>query len=118
MMTRGLQQRRSASADPVHDAGISALDLGNLPPAPRRILRLLLRTRELTYPALCAAVEALPAAERLSRAELDAVLKRLIEQGWLSWRDSAHGPIYTVNLRRPAHRRLNQPIWEALTQDR
>jgi hypothetical protein len=113
-MDRGAKHHSRESADQRQAAGISLLDLGSLPPAPRRILRLLLRAGGMTYPKLCEAVEALPEADRLRQADLDEVLDRLIKQRWLIQRDSDQGSIYTVNLRRPARISLSQCLWDAV----
>src|SRR5579859_401087 len=63
--------------------GLSVLDLAALPSAQLRVMRVLLRGVELSYEALCDAIDTLPQAERLSRPELDATLGVLIEQQWL-----------------------------------
>ena len=51
--------------DKQKDGGITALDLADLPPALRKIMRLMLRRLQLSYPQLCEAMDAMPEAERL-----------------------------------------------------
>src|SRR5579859_7692446 len=63
--------------------GLSVLDLATLPSAQLRVMRVLLRGVEMSYEALCAAIDSLPKFEQLSRSELDATLRLLIEQQWL-----------------------------------
>ncbi len=102
--------------------GLSVLDLANLPPAHYKIMRLMLREVQLTYSKLCRVLEALPAAEQMSRTELDEVLKTLVHQQWLTYT----GDLYKANLRHKATRVLSdfQPprrktstlrgIWDSL----
>ncbi|MBN1149165.1 MAG: hypothetical protein JXA78_18035 [Anaerolineales bacterium] len=96
------------------EEGISALDLADLPPEMRRIMRLMLREVVMKYTDLCKAVEAMPAAQRLSRNELDSALKTLVEQNWLLRFGQAEMVSYKVNLRRKAGSQLGKDIWSAL----
>jgi hypothetical protein len=98
------------------EEGISAGDIAELPPALRKIMRMMLREVEMTYTAICAAVEAAPAAERLSRADLDQALKTLTAQGWLICRGEGEHLNYTVNLRRKAGSQLGSNFWNALDE--
>ena len=95
------------------EGGISALDLRDLPPGLRKVMRLMLREVEMTYPAIGEAMEAMPEAERLNRSELDQALEQLSKQGWLI-KLGEERITYKVNLRRKAGSTLAQGIWNAL----
>ncbi len=58
-------------------------DMLDLPPAQLKIMRLMLRQREMVYTDLVSELERLPAAERLSRLEIDVNLRELVALGWL-----------------------------------
>src|SRR5436190_1720073 len=95
------------------EGGISALDLKDLPPGLRKVMRLMLREVEMGYPAICEAMETMPEAERLNRSELDQALEQLSKQGWLI-KLGEERITYKVNLRRKAGSTLAQGIWNAL----
>ena len=64
------------------EGGISALDLRDLPAGLRKVMRLMLREVEMTYPAIGEAMETMPEAERLSRfiaGVLPPVLVKLVQ---------------------------------------
>jgi len=94
--------------------GITALDLADLPPALRKIMRLMLRKIQLKYSELCEAMEQMPEDERLSPADLDRSLKLLVEQAWLIQIGGNERAIYKVNLRRKSGSALAGGIWENL----
>ncbi len=96
------------------EEGITAGDIAELPQALRRIMRMMLREVEMTYAAICAATDAAPEAERLSRADLDEALKTLTAQNWLICRGEGEALNYTVNLRRKAGSQLGTSFWNAL----
>jgi hypothetical protein len=109
------------------DDGLAALDLLELPTALYRIMRLMLRHVEMDFVQLWKVIEALPEAERLTRAEVEEALRALIEQHWLIKTDTANLPTYRVNFRRKIGnvrsgftprakkgRSLPQGIWDAL----
>jgi hypothetical protein len=98
------------------EEGISAGDIAELPPALRRIMRMMLREVEMTYTAICTAMEAAPAADRLSRADLDQALKTLTLQSWLICRGEGDHLNYMVNLRRKAGSQLGSTFWNALDE--
>ncbi len=114
IMSRESEQRGSESDDQERGDGVSALDLETLPPTMRKVMRLMLRKIEMAYPDLCKAVEALPEADRLSRADLDEVLNKLIKQRWLIRMDKGRAIAYKVNLRRKAGSSLSKNIWDAI----
>ncbi len=96
------------------EEGISAIELSDLPPNLRRVMRMMLREVVMKYTDLVVAVEALPPAQRLSRAELDSALKVLVEQNWLLRYGEGDLMSFRVNLRRRAGSQLGQDIWSAL----
>lgn len=96
------------------EGGITALDLASLPPRLRKIMRLMLREVEMTYPELLEAIQAMPEADRLSQADLDHSLETLSKQGWLIRLGVEDLVTYRVNLRRKAGSKLTEGIWSAL----
>jgi hypothetical protein len=123
----GLPDRlQGQSDDPEREGGLSALDLAELPAVQRKIMRLMLRQVEMTYAELCRAAEAMPEAERLSRAELDEGLETLNGRHWLNRIEGPEHVSYKVNFRRKASRTLAKAnlrrtggarahdIWDAL----
>jgi hypothetical protein len=96
------------------EGGITALDLADLPPALRKIMRLMLRELQLNYPQLTEAVAALPEAERLASSELDQALDVLTQQSWLLRIGEGPKAIYKVNLRRKSGSTLASGIWNTL----
>jgi hypothetical protein len=95
------------------EGGLSVLDLAALPPAWRRLMRLMLREGEMTHAEICEAVEAMSEAERLSRAELEEALDLLSKNLWLI-RMGEERITYRPNLRRKAGSKLAQSIWASL----
>jgi hypothetical protein len=100
---------------------LNVLDIADLPPTQRKVMRFILRKVEMTYNELCDAIEALPEGERVSRADLDQVLQALMQDRWLVQTDGKEMlPSYRANLRRnvierepPKRERRN--IWDVLT---
>ncbi len=101
-------------ADKQTEGGITALDLADLPPALRKIMRLMLRELEMNYSRLCEAMDAVPEADRLSRADLDYALTTLSEQAWLIRIGEKEKAIYKTNMRRKAGSTLMDGIWSNL----
>jgi hypothetical protein len=96
------------------EGGITPLDLADLPPALRKIMRLMLRELQLNYPRLREAMEALPEGERLSHEDLDAALFTLTQQYWLIRIGENEKAIYKVNLKRKPGSTLAAGIWSSL----
>jgi hypothetical protein len=96
------------------DAGISPLDLAGLPPALRRIMRMMLREVEMSYAQLVQIIADMPERDRLTQSELDDTLKQLTHDGWLIRLGVEDLVTYKVNLRRKAGSSLAQGIWAAL----
>lgn len=102
--------------DKQQEGGITALDLADLPPALRKIMRLMLRRLQLNYPQLCEAMDATPEGERLSRADLDLSLDTLTRQAWLIRLGEGQKAIYKVNLRAKSGSTLASGIWTSLDE--
>jgi hypothetical protein len=98
------------------EGGITALDLADLPPALRKIMKLMLRQLQMSYPQLCEAMDAMPEADRLSRAELDRSLDSLSQQAWLTRLGEGPKAIYKVNLRPKSGSTLATGIWSSLDE--
>ncbi len=96
------------------EGGITALDLAELPPALRRIMRLMLRELELGHPQLMEAIQSMPDSEKIQPKELEEALDVLTRQNWLIRIGSGPKAIYKVNLRRKAGSTLAGGIWNAL----
>jgi hypothetical protein len=95
------------------DQGLTLLDLAELSPPLRKLMRLMLREVEMPYSELCEAVQEMPAEDRLSQKELDEALDTLTEQRWLI-RMGEENITYEVNLRRKAGSTLAKSIWANL----
>jgi len=96
------------------EGGITVLDLADLPPALRKIMKLMLRQIQMNYTQLVAAMEQIPERERLTRDDLDEALEKLVEQAWLVQIGKGNRAIYKVNLRRKAGSKLGESIWQNL----
>lgn len=96
------------------DEGISPGDIAQLPPALRKIMRLMLREIELTEIAIREAMNALPEVDRLNPAELEQALATLTAQNWLIRRGEGEHLNYTINLRRKRGSTLDMSFWKAL----
>lgn len=100
--------------DKRQEGGITVLDLADLPPALRKIMRLMLKQLQMNYVRVCEAVDQLPEGERMSRTSLDEALEKLVEQAWLTQIGKGKRAIYKVNLRRRAGSRLSENVWQNL----
>ena len=94
--------------------GMTLLDLADLPPALRKIMRVMLRQLQMSYPQLCEVVDQMPNSEWMTRVQLDETLKKLVEQAWLIQIGTGERAIYKVNLRRKAGSQLGENIWNSL----
>src|SRR5271165_3277065 len=71
-------------AAPGHpEDGLSILDLASLSAVQLQVMRIVLRDVEVSYSVLCDGIDKLPAAEWLSRADLDNILLDLLQKEWL-----------------------------------
>ena len=94
--------------------GITALDLADLPDDYKRIMLMILREAQMTYPELCAAIDKLPEADQISREALDEALETLLADNWLIRLGMEGLHTYKVNLRRKPGSDLSQDIWSNL----
>ena len=102
--------------DKQKEGGITPLDLAGLPPALRKIMRVMLRELQASYPRLCEIMDGMPEKDRLSREELQTAVSELTEQYWLIRIGDAEKAIYKVNLRRREGSKLMAGIWSALDE--
>lgn len=100
--------------DKQKDGGITPLDMVDLPPALRKIMRVMLRRVQMSYPELTEAMKSVPEKERLSNDELEEAIATLVEQSWLMKLGEGERAIYKVNLRRKSGSTLASGIWQAL----
>jgi len=100
--------------DKQSEGGITALDLADLPPALRRIMRLMLRELQLSYPEITNTVASFPEAERIAPKDLDDALDTLTRQAWLIRLGEGQKAIYKVNLRRKSGSNLAGGVWNTL----
>ena len=100
--------------DKQQEGGITALDLAELSPALRKIMRLMLRELQMSYPRLCEAMDAMPEKDRLTRDGLDESLSTLTQQSWLIRIGEGEKAIYKVNLRHGDGSKLAAGIWSSL----
>ena len=107
---------QSKIEDKQKEGGITALDLADLSPSLRKIMRLMLRRLQLSYPQLCAAMEEMPEAERMPRGDLNKALDTLYEQAWLVRLGQGEKAIYKVNLRPNSGSTLASGIWNSLDE--
>lgn len=88
-----------------HSEGISPLEIAELPPPLRRVMRLMLREDTLTLEQM---VEVVCDAGEMTPSELEQALDELTRQNWLL----RHEDQYEVNLRRRAS--AMSGIWATL----
>ncbi len=96
------------------EGGITALDLAELPPVLRKIMRMMLRELQLDRDHMAELIAGLPEEERLKPAELDEALDVLTRQAWLIRIGQGSRAIYKVNLRRKTGSSLAGGIWASL----
>jgi len=96
------------------EGGITALDLADLPTALRKIMRLMLRELQLSYPQLTETIASIPKEDRLPLNELDEALEVLTHQSWLIRIGTGDKAIYKVNLRRKVGSNIAKGVWTSL----
>jgi hypothetical protein len=96
------------------EGGITPLDLADLPPRLRKLMRFMLREVEITRADLGKAIQSMPAADQLNDEELDQSLDALVKQSWLIALGEGERIRYRVNLRRKKSLNLDASIWNAL----
>lgn len=100
--------------DKQQEGGITALDLVELSPPLRKIMRLMLRQLQMTYLQLCEVMKDWPESDRMAPQELGQALEVLTKQFWLIRLGDGERATYRVNLRRKAGSTLAQGIWASL----
>ncbi len=113
-MTGVFDRLQNKIEDKREDGGITALDLVDLPPSLRNIMRLMLRRLKMSYLDLCEAVDAMPEKQRLSHQQLESALNTLTRQFWLIRLGEGERATYKVNLRRKEGSKLTNNIWASL----
>jgi hypothetical protein len=98
------------------DEGISTIDIAQLPPNLRKVMRIMLREVEISQENLEAKIADLPEQSRMSRGDLTLALAELTQQGWLIKRGLGKQVTYQVNLRRRAGSSLANSIWAKLDE--
>jgi hypothetical protein len=96
------------------DEGISPIEIAELPPNLRDVVRLMLREGVMKYNNLYLVMASDQPGNCMSPAELDAALVELVEQNWITRYGSGKSASYRVNLHRRTASRLNKDIWSAL----
>lgn len=96
------------------EGGITALDLVDLSPSLRNIMRLMLRRLKMSYPEVCVAVDKMPEKQRMSHDEIERSLNTLTKQFWLIRMGEGDAATYKVNLRAKAGSNLKTNIWSSL----
>jgi hypothetical protein len=104
------QLNRQIGGDDDEDRGISPLDLRDLPPAMRKVMRMMLREVEMSEASLREAVAGWPAADQITGEELDEALDELVRHGWLI-RRGEETVFYEANLRRKTGSELARSVW-------
>jgi hypothetical protein len=96
--------------------GITPLDLAELSPPMRQIVRLLLRELEMDYRQICEALSAMPVEKHISAEHVRETLETLTQQSWLIRIGTGERAIYKVNLRRRSATSLPSGIWGILDE--
>jgi hypothetical protein len=94
--------------------GLNLLELGDLPSAWRAILRLLMREQPLSYAALVAALEKLPAGQQMQGDSLDEVLAEMMVRGYLIQQVVDGSRLFSAKIARKTGRAMSGSVWDAL----
>jgi len=97
-----------------HDEGISLIEIAQLPPNLRKVMRIMLRKLEITRKGLIAEIDKLPEDDKLENDELIYSLETLAKQSWLISRGEGQFLNYQVNLRRKSGSSLSKSFWARL----
>jgi hypothetical protein len=96
------------------DSGITPLDLADLPPILRKMMRVILREVEMTRDDLIDSIKSLLEGDQIEDEDLDKSLEALVKQSWLIVLGEGERLRYRVNLRRKKTLDLDSSIWNAL----
>jgi len=94
--------------------GINIVELADLPPAMRKIIRLVLNEPQITHAAIHDSAEEVLLEDNISQSELDELLDTLCKRRWLIPTIEDNITSYKVNLRRKPGHTVFQGIWGAL----
>lgn len=84
--------------------GLSTFDLlGDLSSSERTLTRIFLRNTELSENEIFAVIQELPENKRMDRKEMKAILKSLIEKGWLEEKRSGLKKVYALRQKKHRH---------------
>ena len=93
-MKRDSDEIRQPSENKKQENGVNVFNLMELPPSQRKVIRILLHKRQMTYPDLLKTMEPI---EPANKNELSEILEALIERGWITRVDD-QCVTYKVNL--------------------
>ncbi len=96
------------------EGGISPLDLADLSPLLRKIVRKMLREVEMTFDELWEYIQSLPEESQINQSELSKTMETLSKQGWAISMGESNDMRYKINLRRKPGSTLAKGIWSAL----
>ena len=113
-MTGVFDRLQNKIDDKREEGGITALDLVDLSPSLRSVMRLMLRRLKMTYPEVCDAVDKMPEKQRMSHEEIERALNTLTKQFWLIRLGEGKTATYKVNLRAKAGSTLEKNIWASI----
>ncbi len=100
---------------PPGDEGRKLLEMSNLPPEQRRLMRLLLREGEsMHHEAIWQAVTEMPEADRMPRETMDGALESLARDGWLIRTGEGDTLAYEANLAYKPPSTLAKAMWSSL----
>ncbi|MGB8252617.1 MAG: hypothetical protein WCF08_05335 [Anaerolineaceae bacterium] len=93
--------------------GITILDLAELPPNLKHIMKIMLREHELNFEEIFQANKELSEEDRLTKEQLQEVLDELTKQFWLICRGEGERRRYQVNLR---YKKGIKAVWSILDE--
>ncbi len=93
--------------------GITILDLAELPPNLKHIMKIMLREHELNFEEIFQANKELSEEYRLTKEQLQEVLDELTKQFWLICRGEGERRRYQVNLR---YKKGIKAVWSILDE--
>lgn len=85
---------------PEADRGLHVLELAELAPSLRRVMRWVMRTGECNDAELRQSAHEMPEGDRLSPSELDEALRTLLAENWLVRVGEGESATYRINLAR------------------
>jgi len=109
-----LFNKLSPDGDP-SDSGMNTYELPNMPENQRRLMRIIMRKREISYQELLETIDNLPDEERLAPDQVDETLEDLNREGHIICVLEGQETTYKPNLRRKSGRNLMiKGLWDVL----